>query len=241
MNNSNNNADNQYLLNVPLAYILQNKTVQEVEQDFDSNGWNVLHHAVAEGDLSKILELCHFSFNWKVNGTSNFILESAYQMAEKKKSTKTRMLNRMPYCDGGYAPTHLAMYLYEFYSNIAITGDFFYQSLCRHYITIMDLLINKNSNWSLHIDSNGNSLFDYAFLSEDLYLIEMMKQLDPTFSNLKKVSPTVAKKILEVMNFKKAANVPQHLFQELDNKIMNDSLSKDLKINSIQKKSIQKV
>jgi hypothetical protein len=250
MNNSNNNADNQYLLNVPLAYLLQTRTINEIERDFDSNGWSVLHHAIAEADLNKINELIHFSFNWGVNGSSNFIPDFAYQSSEKRKTIRTRTLNRMPYCNGGYAPTHLAMYLYEYYSNLA--SDFFYQNVADNYKNILILLINQKTDWQSHIDSDGNSLFDHAFLSENTELIEMMQGLDPTFSNLKKINPSVGKKILEVMAIKnkgvlsnsvlaKLNDKISNINQTLDNKIMHDSLFSDLKVNNTKEKTIKKL
>lgn len=239
MNNSNNNVDNQYLLNVPLAYILQNRTVEEIERDFDSNGWSVLHHAIAEGDISKIAELIYFGFNWGVNGSTNFIPEFAYQVSDKRKQNRNRLLTRMPYCVNGYSPTHLAMYLFAHYNSLAT--EFSYQKLADHYKDILSALISDKTDWQSHIDSDGNSLLDYAFLSEDVSLIEMMQNIEPTFSNLKKVPPLVAKKILEVMNFKTKSSVPTNIISALDNKIMHDSLCVDLKINLPIKKSIQKL
>jgi hypothetical protein len=239
MDHSNNNVDNQCLLNIPIAYILQSKTVQEIEQSFDSNGWNIMHYAVADANTPKIAELIHFSFNYSINGTRNYIPLSVYSSNEKKKPQKVKLLDKIPFCKNGFSPVHLAMFLFHHYNTLS--EEFFYQQLAEEYMKVISLFINSETHLESFVDIDGHSLFDYAFLLEDLELIDKLQMVDPSFYSLKKVSAEVGKQIAEVMEIKYKTKGLEQVLNALDKKILNDSLNKDLKINEIIKKPIQKI
>lgn len=244
MNHSNNNVDNQYLLNIPVAYILQNKTVEEVGQDFDQYGWNILHHAIAEADIGKIKELMHFSFNWNINGKFNIIPEYIYQINDKKKATQIKLLKRMPYCSNGYTPIHLALHLYNHYNNLCLSGEHAYGIHLDNYRKILDLLIKDSVDLKNYTDSDGHSLLDYAFLLENFALIDGFYLKDNNLSSLKKVSTQVAKKIIEIMKLKKKFGNNYHydpILSALDNKILNESLQSELKTNKTKEKAVNKI
>lgn len=239
MDNSNNNVDNQYLLNVPIAYTLQNKTVKDLESSFDSNGWNIMHYAVADANMPKITELIHFSFNWSVNGNKNCIPIGIYNTNEKKKPQKVKLLDKIPFCQSGFSPVHLAMFLFSHYNKLS--DEYFYQKLCEDYMEIISLLVSNNGDLDSHIDADGLSLFDYAFLLEDLQLIDKIQMIDPGFCSLKKVPHSIAKQILEVMAIKHKIGGYDNVLRTLDKKILNDHLNRELKIKESQKCTIKKI
>jgi hypothetical protein len=255
MNNSNNNVDKQYLLDIPMAYLLQNKDISEIEKDFDNNGWNILHYAIADADLGKMVELLHFDFDWNLQSKSNFIPSNIYKFYDKKRHLDIKKMERIPFCDNGFTPLHLLMFLFNFYSHAS--DDFgHYTSIISNYRYILEIFFEEKSSWVEYIDSNGHSLLDYAFLLENLDLINSIQKFDPTFSNLKKVSSPVAKKIIEIMQLKlikheknKYSKVDvisvksslNEIKELLEKKVINDSLKVELNINFHPKKAIQKI
>lgn len=239
MDNSNNTLDNQYLLNIPISYLLETKKVKDIEQDFDSNGWNLMHYSVADANIPKITELIHFSFDWSVNGNKNYIPLSIYNINEKKKIQKNRLSDKIPFCKSGFSPVHLAMFLYNHYNNLS--DEFFYQQLSEKYMKIISLFVNDSTDFNSYIDKEGHSLFDYAFLLEDVSLIDKLHMIDSNFSSLNKVHPTLAKQIIEVMAIKNTDNEYSNLINLLSKKILSDSLSLNLKTKENSKNSIKKI
>lgn len=239
MDNSNNNIDNQSLLNTPIAYVLQTKTIEELENSFDSNGWNILHHAIADFNLPKIRELMHFSFNWKINSKANYIPPEIYSFADTKKTPNFKTPSKIPFCQNGFTPLHLAMFLFNYYHGL--DGNYHYQKIGQNYSEAIAFFIEKNGDLESYVDADGLSLFDYAFLLEDAKLIEKFQMADPGFASLKKVSPKIAKQILEVMEIKHQSKCNHLIIEALEKKILNDSLSANLKVNQTTKKTTQKV
>lgn len=233
--------DNQYLLNTPFAYILQNKSINEIENSFDENGWNIMHYAVADANVSKITELIHFSFNCNINSKKNCIPESVYILNEKKKIDRIKTLNKIPFCNDGFTPLHLTMFFYNYYRKLA--GEFFYQQILNKYQEIISIFLKNDSSSKSCRDANELTLFDYAFLLEDIELIEIMHMNDPDFSSLNKVSPETAKRILEVMKIKHKDSNCENVLEFLNKKIFRDNLEKKLPNHNIngKKTSVKKV
>jgi ankyrin repeat protein len=217
--------DKQYLLNVPLAFILQTKTIQDVEQYYDDNGWNILHHAVAEANINKVKELLHFNFNICLNSRKNFISNDIYFVNEKKKQEKFIFLNKIPFSHEGFTPVHLAYFLFNYYTNLS--EDFFYKGIAEKYQSILSLFTNA-TGFKRAIDGAGNTLFDSAFLLENITLIDLTHMVDNEFITLNTVKSETALKILHVMNLKFNDGSHQHLVDLINQKILKEKLGNEL-------------
>ncbi len=240
MDYSSNQIDMQYLMSVPFAFVLQNNPLEEIEQFCDANGWNLLHHVVAEGDIHKISELIHFSFNPNINSKTNFIPENIFQIQEKRKTDKTKIFQKIPFSLQGFTPIHLSLFLYNYYQKLS--DDFFYQALSDKYKKIIDLFIKNVSDIKTIQDSTGNSLFDYAFLMESQELIDLMQMHDPFFETLNNIQLKTAHKILEIMSLKYEKKDLDYISSCLQKKIEHDNLSKKLNHkNNESKKTTHKI
>ncbi len=239
MDYSSSSLDKQYLLHVPMAFVLQKYTIKEVEKFYDENGWNILHQVVADGNIPKITELLHFSFDITINTTKNFIPSQIYVFNEKKKQEKIHFFSSIPVSQNGFTAPHLAMFLFHFYSQMS--EDFFYQSLADKYKQILSLLITDQSIKEIK-DNSSHSLFDYAFLLENIALIDFMHMKDTSFSSLSEINPQTAKKIIEVMTIKYKDGSHQHMIDFLQKKILKDSLDQDLiKNETSHNKTVKKI
>ncbi|NCQ51457.1 hypothetical protein GW796_06100 [archaeon] len=240
MNHNTNYLDKQYLLHVPTAFVLENKTLTQVEGFFDDNGWTILHLAVAELNIPKIIELLHFNFNVGIQSTHNNIPIEIYLFNEKKKISKLVTFSKIPFCKNGFTAAHLALFLFNFYDKLS--DDFFYKEIADKYQIILNLFINKETKFKNYFDCCNNSLFDYTFLLENITLIEFMHMNDQDFSSLNKVLPTTAKKIVEVMSIKYKNCDNPHLLNLLSKKILHSSLNKNLENKTPHKnKTINKI
>lgn len=241
MDYSINHLDKQYLFNVPLAFVLQKHEIKVVEQVFDDNGWNIFHHAVGECDIPKIIELLHFSFDISLNTQKNIIPSDIYSVNEKRKFDKLKVFNKIPFCKNGFTGIHLAMFLFDYYNKLS--DDFFYQSVTDKYRTIILKLINERSDWGTYVDSDGHTPFDYAFLLENIHLIDLLHSFDSSFSTLKEVNSNTAKKIVEVMSIKYKDGTHDHIINFLQKKAHSETLEKELnsKKEAAEKKSIKKI
>lgn len=232
--------DKQYLLNVPLAFILQNKTINDVEQYYDDNGWNILHHAVAEANINKVKELIHFNFNICLKSRKNFIPNDTYIINEKKKQDKIILLNKIPFSSEGFTPVHLAFFLFNYYTNLS--EDFFYKSVADKYQSILSLFTNA-TGFKKAIDGAGNTLFDSAFLLENITLIDLTHMVDNEFITLNTVKLETALKILHVMNLKFQDGSHQHLIDLINQKIFKEKLDTELshKKDYLEKNTSKKI
>jgi len=239
MDYSSSSLDKQYLLHTPMAFVLQKYTLKEIEQVYDENGWNILHQVVADANIPKITELLHFSFDIKLNTTKNLIPLNIYVLNEKKKQEKVSFFSNIPFAKNGFTAPHLAMFLFHFYSQLS--EDFFYQNLADKYKQILSLLITEQSIKEIK-DKSSHSLFDYAFLLENISLIDFMHMKDTSFSSLSEINPQTAKKIIEVMTIKYKDGSHQHMIDFLQKKILKDSLEQDLKKNEYSSnKTVNKI
>ncbi len=235
--------DKQYLLHTPTSFLLKNSTIENLASLFDDNGWTVLHYAVAEANVPKITEFLHFNMNTGTNSKRNFIPSDIYILNDKKKSTdKIEIINKIPFSKNGFTPIHLALFLYNYYTviNKQLGNDFFYSSLVEKYQKILSLFIKGFTKLEETLDIDGKSLFDYAFLLENITLIELLHMNDHEFQTLRKVDYKTAKKILEVMELKHKEGSHEHLLGFLNTVILKTDLDsklpqKDLKdkINKI--------
>lgn len=239
--------DKEYLLQTPMSFILQYNSKEKIETLHDENGWTLTHYSVAEGDISKIKELVHFNFNFGINSSNNYVNTNYFLVNDKKKSPdKIEVLNKIPFNKGGFNAIHLCMFFFNYYTKIGKqTGnDFFYGNLANKYQDILKILLNNktiiNSNYQ---DKSGKSFFDYAFLLENITLIDYVHMLDSEFKTLHKVDLKTAKQIIEVLQIKGNEGNHPHLINKLNSKIFNDKLQSELQIKNVspEVKKIKKV
>lgn len=234
--------DKQYLMHTPTSFLLQNKTLEDLCSLHDDNGWTIMHYAVGHAEIEKIKEFIYFNMNFNKNSHKNYIPRDIFILNEKKKNPdKFEIFDKIPFVKKGFTPIHLAIYLYNYYINLnkSIGGnDFFYHNIIDKYKKILDLLLTKERVSENPVDDNGKSYLDYAFLTENIKIIELIHNLDPEFNSFRKVNPKTAKRILEVMEIKYKEKLHDHLIKKLDIKILQSNLqdtlpqkNKDFKIN----------
>lgn len=233
-------------MHTPVSFLLQNKKLEELCDFYDDHGWTVMHYAVGEAEISKIKEFLHFDLDFNKNSQRNYIPEDIFIVNDKKKNPdKHQILTKIPFLQKGFTPVHLAIFLYDYYLNLNKSfggNDFFYNKIVENYQEILRLLLTKERIFGNHLDSNGKSYLDYAFLTENITIIELIHMLDPTFETFRKVKPQTAKKILEVMEIKYKEGSHDYLIKQLDTKILESSLQNQLFINSeLIKNKISKI
>lgn len=237
--------DKDYLMHTPVSFLLQNKKVEDLCSFYDDHGWTIMHYAVGYGEISKITEFLHFNLDFNKNSERNIIPEDIFIINDKKKSPeKYPILNKIPFVQKGFTPVHLAIYLFNHYSAInKLNGgsDFFHNNIVDKYQKILNLLLTKERISENKLDSNGKSYLDYAFLTENIAIIEMMHMLDPTFDTFRQVKPMTAKKILEVMEIKHKEGSHDYLIKQLDTKILETSLQQKLAKNHLYPQKINKI
>ncbi len=239
--------DKEYLLHTPMSFILQYNSKEKIETLHDENGWTITHYSVAEADVSKIKELIHFGFNFGINSINNHIYSEFFQINDKKKSPdKIEVLNKIPFNKSGFNAINLCLFFFNYYTKISKQNgnDFFYSNLANKYQEILSLLLNrKNIDNTNYQDKNGKSFFDYAFLLENISLIEYIHMLDSDFKTLHKVDLKTAKEILEVLQIKNSEGNHPHLINHLNSKIFNQKLQNELTIknNSSDKQKNKKI
>ncbi len=225
-----------YLLNVPLSFILQDTTIEKIEEIVDENGWNLLHYAVANCNINKIKELIHYNFNLSLNSTNNKLNINVFFVNNKKKPNSILFPKKINFLFKGFSPLHLALFLYNYYSTFS--EDFFYQSISIKYLSILDILINENTSFKLVFDQDKNSLFDICFIMENIFLINLIYNKDKNFSTLNNILPTTALKILQVMKIKQEFNdknnekIYEEILLSLNKKQLKRELTTNLSINN---------
>lgn len=229
----------QDLIKTPLAYLLNVYENNDLSNILDENGWTIMHWAVANADLSKVKELIHFNFDFAKNSSQNYIPLNAYVIADKKKSDNIYLPNKVPFCIKGFSSLHLLVFLFDHYKKLS--NEFFYSKCADKHLECLKFLVDSNYNILSIYDSNGYSLFDYAFLLENIELIEYLFSKDNTFSTLNRVKLTVAKKIIEVIKIKTNKTCDEFLVTSLDKAILHTNLNKELAPKIINIKTIQKV
>lgn len=219
-------------MHTPISFLLQNKKHEELCNFYDDNGWTIMHYAVGGAEIAKIKEFLHFNMDFNKNSERNYIPEDIFMINDKKKSAdKYPILTKIPFIQKGFTPVHLAIFLYNHYLNMnkSLGGnDFFYNNIIEKYQQILHLLLTKDRVSENHPDSNGKSYLDYAFLTENITIIELIHMLDPTFNTFKQVKPNTAKKILEVMEIKYKEGSHDYLIKQLDTKILENTLQNKL-------------
>lgn len=241
MDNSIKNFDKDYLIHTPMSFILQSHSKESIESLQDENGWTITHYAVAEGDISKIKELIHFNFNFGINSHNNYVNPDYIQINDKKRNPdKFELLNKIPFNKNGFNAIDLCLFLYNQYIklNKQNNNDFFYNNYLINYQNILNLLLTKNNVFNTTLrDNNGQSFFDYAFLLENVVIIEFLSKIDHEFKSLSKVDLNTAKKILEVLQIKNNEHQLQKIISVLNAKL----LEKELKIKEKNTKDIKKI
>lgn len=222
--------DKQYLMHTPVSFLLKNKSMEQIENLHDDNGWNILHHAVATMNTAKISELEHFNINVSIISNKNYIPEDIYAINDKRKANeKVETFSKIPFTKSGFTAIHLSMFLFNFYQDLSQNGsDFFYNSICEKYQNIIKKLINHKTIEQNPVDGDGKTLFDYAFLMENIYLIDTLHMVDPDFSTLKQVDLNIANKIIEVMEVKYKDGSHEHIKRQLETKILHSKLTSSL-------------
>lgn len=233
-------------LKYPFAYLLQKHSVEELSDFRDENQYSLLHCAVLNNNLSKVIEIINSNFP-----TTLLTENSEIPFALIKKYVPfdfTQSLNII-FSDQGYTALHLNLYLLNYYTHFnpdkkAFTIQKFKEEQCK----ILDLFLEKDTDLIGLQDKKGFSLFDYAFLFENSFLINKFFKLDPTFSHLSAVEKNTALQILNIIKIKENKNIYQHssndminedMLVNLQKRILYDKLTVDLymknKVKSINK------
>lgn len=222
-------------LNFPFAYLLQKHSINELSGFRDSNEYSLLHCAVLSNDLSKVIEIINSNFPLVLlteNSEIPLILMRKFIAFDFEQSL------HIPFTEKGYTALHLNLFLLNYYTNFkpdkkSFTIQKFREEQCK----ILDLFLEQNTDLIGLKDNQGFTLFDYAFLFENIFLINKFFNLDPTFKHLSAIEQSTALKILDIVKIKENKNVlngssldtiSEELLINLKKRILYDKLIVDL-------------
>lgn len=210
-------------LKIPFAYLLQQHSIEELSNFRDLNQFSFLHCAVLNNNLSKVIEITNSNFPLNLlteNSDIPFGLIKKFVIFDFPNSLK------IPFTEEGYSALHLNLYLINYYTCFKPDKkSFTIEQFKNEQVKILDVFLEKDTQFIGLQDKKGFSLFDYAFLFENIFLINKFFLLDPTFAYLHSVKKETALKILEILKIKEQKKI----FNNLSNEIINEELITNLK------------
>lgn len=183
-------------LEIPLPYLLQLYSKEELMKLTDNEGFGLMHWAVGESNFSKIYEMIDsgFELNIKSNtNTLNLDLQILSQLDEGNL--------KINFSDGGLTPLHLNIYLYKQYEkkySQSGKGAFQMEILMKKQLEFFKELSSENYFFT---DNSNLSITDYCFLLENITYLNIIISNDPSLESLKQVTPKTA--LLIIKNYNK--------------------------------------
>ena len=220
-------------MNLPVSFVLQEFSLENFQNLRDINDFSLLHIAVLNNNIDKVLELVHSNYSTTlISKTSDVPFELLKKWVPFDFDNSMKII----FSDDGYTPIHLNIYLLNLYHKLnPQKKGFLIQQFYQYQQKILDLFIENDSLLLKQQDKKGFTVFDYAFLFENSELINKFYGLDCTFSGLHFVTPYTAIKICQMINLKnntlKNSNnlyISDDLIEKLNKKMLNDKLSVDL-------------
>lgn len=233
-------------LKVPFAYLLQKNSIEELSNIRDSNQFSFLHCAVLNNNLSKVIEIINSNF------PTNLVTENSdipFNLIKKFVPFDFPNSLEISFSEKGYTALHLNIFLLNYYTNFNPDKKAFnIQQFKGEQSKILSFFLESDSDLIGLEDEKGFSLFDYAFLFENISLINQFFSLDSTFKYLNMVKPETALKILEIVKIKQTKvkfvpnedKIDDNLMINLKKRILFDKLSVDLKHKN-KVKSLNKI
>lgn len=234
-------------LSIPFSYLLQDLNLEQLTNLRDINNYSLLHCAVLSNNTEKVIELAHSNFPLDLltnNSEINFELIKKLVPFEFSKSMN------IYFSKDGYTPLHLNLFLLNYYMTFKPEKkEFTIQQFKIEQEKILNIFIENDEDCLSILDARGFSLFDYAFLFENTFLINKFFNLDSTFKNLHFVKPSTALDILKIIKVKETKKTIKNLYHEeinsqifnnLHKKLLNDKLTMDLNTKS-SVKSVNKI
>lgn len=229
-------------LNVPFAYLLQKNSIEELSSIRSFNSYSLLHCAVLNNNLSKVIEIISSNFPTNLLTDNS---EIPFSLIKKFVAFDfTESLN-IVFSDEGYTALHLNLFLLNYYTHFKPQKkSFTIEQFKEEQFKILNLFLEKDTDLIGLQDKKGFSLFDYAFLFENVFLINKFFDLDPTFKNLCAIENQTALKILEIIKIKEKKNalnssnndvINENMFINLKKRILYDKLNVDLKAKNMIK------
>lgn len=223
-------------LKMPFAYLLQEYSIEELSNHRDSNNYSYLHCAVLNNNLSKVIEIIHSNF------PSNLLSENSeipFNLIKKFVPFDFIDSLEIVFSKEGYTALHLNVFLLNYYTHFQPEKRAFtIQQFKEEQIKILEAFLDKSPYCIGIQDKKGFSLFDYAFLFQNVFLINKFFEYDPTFNHLYFIKKETALKILDLLKIKQSKNalnnsiidkINDNLFDNLKKRILFDKLSVDLK------------
>ena len=227
------------LLNTPLEYLLTIDTKENLENIKDENGLTVMHWAIVKRNIPKIKELLHLNFNFNDIFSINNVLQTI-----KIENLNNKSLEKIFNLET-YNPIQLCMFLVDYLDNKeGKQKEFKVEILFKEYLNILSIIVEKINLQDLKKHDNNFSILDYAFILENVHLIKLLSIKDNNYSNLHKVKPNIALKIIEGMKVKyKIDNSLTQVEKEL--KIISEHQSLIIELNDVnlvkKEKEIKKI
>lgn len=182
-------------LGIPVPFILQERPDSDLSDIVDSNGWNMMHWAIALSDVKKVNELLECGMTFKSSGNAGAVPKDAYATAGLEEIPN--LLPHPPFSSGGASPLHLSAFIYKEVENKAallrnkISYDLFNKRQ-------FEIFSKASPNDMSATDRDGFSVTDWCLLTENVKYALFIAEFDPSFDSLKKVSDATALRIIEI-------------------------------------------
>lgn len=226
-------------LKVPFSFLLQKHSIEELSNFRDLNEYSFLHCAVLNNNTSKVIEIINSNFPFSIFSKNS---EIPLLLMKKFIAFDFKEPLHVSFHSNGYTALHLNLFLLNYYSHfVPDKKSFTIQKFKEEQCKILDLFIENNTDLIGLKDQQGFTLFDYAFLFENVFLINKFFSLDPTFKYLSAIEQHTALKILDILKIKENKNIynglsldtiKEELLINLKKRILFDKLTVDLNTKS---------
>lgn len=222
-------------LEVPFAYLLQEHSIEDLSNLRDLNKYSFLHCAVLSNNLNKVIEIINSNFPISTLTENS---EIPFKLLKKFIPFDFSNSLNIVFSEQGYTAVHLNLFLLNYYSNFKPhKKEFTIQQFKLEQVKILDLFIEQDNDILSIQDKKGFTLFDYAFLFENISLINKFFKLDPVFNHLHFIKKETALKILDIIKIKQENNknsgnidkVEEEVIANLKKRMLFDKLALDLK------------
>jgi len=155
-----------------------------------------MHYAVASNNVNKINELLSEDIDFDTNSSTNKI--PTHSLICKGKDDVDIYKNivdiKIPYCEHGYTPFHLNVFLHSYYKKRTHLD---YRQVAGMQESMFYSFLSKYPKMMFCEDSAGLTITDYCILSLNFDYLKQIKDKDNYLESLHKVEAMTAKKIFE--------------------------------------------
>lgn len=227
----------QECLNLPISFLLQENSIEDLQQKRDYNSFALSHLAVANNNLSKVNELIANKFDFSICTSNGYISDEILKISNLNLDNQYYSI---PFNKNGYCAVHLCILLHSLHYNLVINEyqNSKHDQFKEQQMQILKLFLHDEPFIFELQDNNGYTVLDYCFIFENMDLIELAFNADCCFNSLNNIKTSTAINILQSLKIK-YSKMNKVINPQIDDRILT-SLEKKLQYENLDNKVPQK-